>query len=163
MSVWLATLGTPDWGENTYLIMDIDLPHLFSEEIPEKASIVYQLMSIEAAKRMVVTAIALKRYQLKNGNYPATLSKLTPEFLSSVPLDPIDGNPLRYRLKADGTFLLYSIGFNGKDDYGNSAGEKESAYGDYFWPTPHSLDWVWPQPAMPEEIKNFYAHPPKEN
>ena len=163
MSAQLTALGIPDWGEEAYLLMDIDLPHLFSDDVPELASLLYRSTVEEATKRMVVTAIALKWYQLKNAKYPATLSDLTPEFLSSVPLDPVDGQPLRYRLKADGKFLLYSIGFNGKDDGGNPAGEKETAYDDYFWPTPHSLDWVWPQPSTPEEINNYYAHPAKEN
>jgi hypothetical protein len=164
MSTQLAASGIYDWGEDYYFLMDLDMPHLFSDNVPGSAQMVYRSTVTEATKEMVATAIALKRYQLKNGNYPMMLSELTPEFLSPVPIDPVDGQPLRYRLKADGTFLLYSIGFNGKDDGGNPALEKGAKLEDYYsWPTPHSLDWVWPQPTTTEEIKKFYDHPPNGN
>ena len=41
---------------------------------------------------MTIAAIALKRFQLKHGSHPAQLSELVPEFLTSVPLDPVDGH-----------------------------------------------------------------------
>jgi hypothetical protein len=117
-------------------------------------------MGSEAMRRMVVTAIALKRYQLKHGNYPQALSDLMPKFLSDVPQDPVDGKPLRYRLTADGDFLLYSIGENGKDDRGDGSSRRKGAYREYYWADPDLLDWVWPQPATAAEIQYFYAHPP---
>ena len=40
----------------------------------------------------------------------------------------MDGQPLRYRRNADGTFLLYSIGENGKDDGGNPSGNGPSIH-----------------------------------
>ena len=135
-----------------------NLRWMFSER---SESVGYELlknaMSSEAATKIVVTAIALKRYQLKHRAYPADLNSLVPEFLSAIPLDPVDGNPLRYHPNADGTFLLYSIGVNGKDDGGVSA--DRSLY--YKWLDIKAPDWVWPQPATPAEIQAFYAHPPK--
>ena len=65
-------------------------------------------------RRIVVTAIALERYRLRHKEYPARLSDLTPEFLSKLPIDFMDGKPLRYRPKDDGTYLLYSVGEDGK-------------------------------------------------
>jgi hypothetical protein len=62
---------------------------------------------------------------------------------------------LRYRLKADGTFLLYSIGADGKDDGGDAGGATRM----FYWL--HGRDWVWPQPATEAEIQNYYASPPK--
>jgi hypothetical protein len=118
-------------------------------------------MIAETAKEGVITAIALKRYQLKHGNYPPDLNSLVPEFVSKVPLDPVDGQPLRYRRNADGTFLLYSVGENGKDDGGNPALEKGVQSSNFYWQNPHALDWVWPQPATEQEVQNYYAHPPK--
>ena len=44
-------------------------------------------------------------------SHPAPSTQL----LASVPLDAVDGQPLRYRRNADGTFSLYSIGENGVD------------------------------------------------
>lgn len=102
----------------------------------------------EAMKRLTVTAIALKRFQLKQGRYPAQLSGLEPEFLVRVPRDPADGNPLRYRLNSDGTFLLYSIGEDGKDDGGDEKSAEEK-----FQRWRSGRDLVWPQPATDDEVR----------
>ncbi|HEV2434458.1 MAG TPA: hypothetical protein VG077_00510 [Verrucomicrobiae bacterium] len=118
-------------------------------------------VSIEVTRNVVITAIALKRYELRHHQLPDTLGELVPEFLRSVPTDYMDGQPLRYRRNTDGTFLLYSVGENGKDDGGNPALEQGVESSSYYWLNPHALDWVWPQPATPEEVRNYYAHPPK--
>ncbi len=115
-----------------------------------------KVMRVETAKHMAITAIALKRYQLKRGNYPANLNSLVPEFLASVPLDPVDGQPLRYRPNTDGTFLLYSVGEDGKDDGGDPSLQKNIQSSNFYWQNPRALDWVWPQPATPEEIQKYY-------
>jgi hypothetical protein len=120
-----------------------------------------RVMKAEAAKQLTVAAIALKRFQLKHGNFPEKISELTPEFLASVPLDPVDGQPLRYRRNADGTYLLYSVGANGVDDGGNPALENNVTGSNHNWQNDHALDWVWPQPATPAEVQFFYEHPPK--
>ena len=118
-------------------------------------------VSAEITQNMVVTAIALKRYDLRHQQLPTTLKELTPEFLPSVPIDCMDGQPLRYRQNADGTFLLYSVGANGVDDGGDPSLEKYVTGSNHYWQNDHALDWVWPQSATPKEIKNYYAQPPK--
>ena len=55
-----------------------------------------------------------------------------PEFLAEVPVDPIDGQPLRYRRSADWLFRLWSVGDDGVDN-----GGERSAKGQI-------VDWVWP-------------------
>jgi hypothetical protein len=109
------------------------------------------VMYAEAIKQTAVAAIALKRYQIKYGRYPTNLGLLMPEFVTGVPLDPVDGKSLRYRVNPAGTFLLYSIGENGKDDGGiNSNAE--------WWPDSLAPDWVWPQPATADEVQKYYAN-----
>lgn len=66
--------------------------------------------------RQVQIVAALRRYYLKNGGYPESLDSLVPEFLAKVPLDPIDGAPMRYRKTEDGGFQLRSLGLNRTDD-----------------------------------------------
>ncbi len=134
---------------------------MLSESIVTLAGVTRKVMRIETAKQIVITAIALKRYELKHGAYPADLNALVPEYLPTVPRDPVDGQPLGYRLNADGTFLLYSVGENGKDDGGNPSLEKGAESSSFNWLNPDALDWVWPQPATEAEIQNYYAHPPK--
>jgi hypothetical protein len=44
---------------------------------------------------------------------------LAPQFLSTVPIDPMSAKHLRYRLNGDGSFTLYSVGEGGRDDRGD--------------------------------------------
>jgi len=139
----------------------IDLHSIMSASVFSLGAVFNKVMRVEAARQATVTAIALKRYQLKHGSYPADLNSLVPEFLPAVPFDPVDGQPLRYRRNADGTFLLYSVGDNGKDDDGDPSLEKGVQSSSFYWENPHARDWVWPQPATAEEVQSFYEHPPK--
>jgi hypothetical protein len=72
----------------------------------------------------------------------------------------VDGQPLRYRRNADGTFLLYSVGVDGKDDGGNPTGSGAASRGSFYWQDATARDWVWPQPATPAEVQDFYDRPP---
>jgi hypothetical protein len=139
---------------------ELNLRQMFSGYAGAMISSVRKTMAAEAAKNIVITAIALKRFQLHHGNFPARLAGLTPEFLPAVPLDPVDGKPLRYRRREDGTFLLYSIGDDGVDNGGDPT-MPSSFGGSLYWQGSHVRDWVWPQPATAAEIEAFYAHPPK--
>ena len=134
---------------------------MISESIVTLSSVTRKVMRMEAAKQTIIVAIALKRYQLKHGNYPPDLNSLVTEFLASIPLDPVDGKPLRYKLNSDGTFLLYSVGENGVDHGGNPALEKGVKSSSYYWQNPHALDWVWPQPATAAEIQKYYEEQAK--
>jgi hypothetical protein len=111
---------------------------------------------IETAQNVVITAIALKRYELRHHQLPVTLTELTSVLLQTVPIDCMDGEPLRYRPNADGTFLLYSVGENGMDDGGDPSLEKGITSFYYYWQNDHALDWVWPQPATEAEIQAYY-------
>lgn len=137
-----------------------DFHFLISSSVPTLSLVFNKAMKAEVTGRTTVTAIALKRYQIKHGSYPSDLNTLVPEFISAVLLDPVDGQPLRYRLNADGTYLLYSVAENGVDDGGNPAFEKD-AVGSYYWQSPHALDWVWPQPANAAEIQKYYEEQAK--
>lgn len=142
--------------KNTPFYDDLGFHSIFSGPVEELNFTTESVMREEAAKQLAVAAIALKRYQIKNGQYPSDLNLLVPEFVSGVPLDPVDGKPLHYRLNADGTFLLYSIGPNGRDD-----GGKDSEW--WHWPDPMALDWVWPKPATADEVQKYYANFGEQN
>ena len=120
---------------------------MLSQSIPGLIALYRKAMTVEAGRQITVAAIALKRYQIKHGNYPPDLNSLVPEFVPNVPFDPMDGQQLRYRPKADGTFLLYSIGENGKDDNGNPSLERGVQSKSLYWQNARALDWVWPQPV----------------
>ena len=161
MTSRLSSLGITNVGAAFFHALKI--PD-FAEDYADLGSnrILRTTLQFEAARDVVVTAIALKRFQLEQGQWPEALSDLVPGFLPSVPIDPFDGKPLKYHSNADGTFLLYSVGEDGVDDGGDptsttTAGGSSSLS----WQNPKARDWVWPQPASPAEVQSFYEHPPK--
>ena len=83
----------------------------------------------------------MERYRLAHGEYPASLEVLTPQFISKLPHDVIGGQPLKYRRTEDGQFVLYSVGWNAKDDGGEVAFYKSGNL------DITKRDWVWRYPA----------------
>lgn len=66
------------------------------------------------------TAVAIERYRLANGNaVPERLQDLVPAYLASLPIDPFDGKPLRYR-RDDNGYTVYSINEDMQDDGGQA-------------------------------------------
>jgi hypothetical protein len=99
----------------------------------------------------VRVACALERYRLAQGRYPESLDALVPRFIGSLPHDVILGGPLRYHLRDDDQYVLYSIGWNGVDDGGTIAWTNAGH------PSQDQTqgDWVWfsqpqPQPSASE-------------
>ncbi|MBL8793202.1 MAG: hypothetical protein JNM56_04800 [Planctomycetia bacterium] len=71
----------------------------------------------QARLRTTIAALAVERYRLDRGNWPDSLEVLCPCYLSSVPVDPFDFEPLRYRRVRDGV-VIYSCGRDGADNGG---------------------------------------------
>lgn len=162
MDTRLNSLGVTNSPDNIGFNPEFDLRWMFSGDAQGLTTSLRRCMTAEVTQNIVITAIALKRYQLNHGRYPDTLSQLVPQFLAAVPKDPVDGQPLRYHPNPDATYLLYSIGLNGKDDGGNPSLDVSSSSTYYNnWLNLHAFDWVWPQPATPAKIQAFYDHPPK--
>lgn len=105
----------------------------------------------ETQRRMVITAIALRRHKLARGAWPARLDELVPQFLRAVPLDPMDGKSLRYRRAAGGAPLLYSVGTDGADAGGDPRPLTGSSK---YWM--FGRDIMWPQRASAEEMAEHY-------
>jgi hypothetical protein len=70
-----------------------------------------------------------------------------PQFIAKLPHDLIGGQPLKYRRTnppssdsgaAGGQFVLYSVGWNEKDDGGQVVSGKDR------WANVEQGDWVWP-------------------
>jgi len=126
---------------------------MLSDSISRLPAALKRILNVEISRQLVITAIALKRYHLRHGEYPASLNNLMPEFVAAIPRDPVDGQPLRYRRDSESSFLLYSINTDGKDDSGDPRPE-----GDRFSMNPlRGRDWVWPQPASAKEIEDVDA------
>ena len=66
-------------------------------------------------------AVAIERWRLVHpGRLPDTLAELVPAYLAAVPLDPYDGQPVRYKKLPVG-YVVYSVGM-GWTDQGERSG-----------------------------------------
>ena len=92
--------------------------------VPELGYTQVHFARLEARAAAARTGLALELYRLAHGDYPDVLTDLTPDLLPEVPLDPFDGQPLRY-INAQGTVAVYSVGPDFQDD-GGSQGEGRS-------------------------------------
>lgn len=131
----------PKWKRMRYLISSLALPSLTTANDKFASTI--------AQQHLLKTAIALKRYQLAHKAWPDSLDQLVPSYLPSVPLDPIDGQPLRYKKsthEADG-YTLYSIGVNGIDDGGDGTEMKPREKGKPDYRPDKTRDILWPRVA----------------
>jgi hypothetical protein len=76
-----------------------------------------------ARARLLLTEMALRRYESAHGKAPERLADLVPDFLPSVPLDPFANQTLTYH-QVEGGHLLYSLGPDGVDDRGTPVSDR---------------------------------------
>jgi ABC-type transport system involved in multi-copper enzyme maturation permease subunit len=90
---------------------------LFRQVVADVTRLADTYHTTRAQLRCALAALAAERYCRRQGHWPESLALLAPEFLPSVPTDPFDGKPLRYRRLADGV-IIYAIGTDGIDNGG---------------------------------------------
>jgi hypothetical protein len=98
---------------------------------------------------LALVACALERFRMAHNHFPETLNALAPEFLEKLPNDIINGELLKYHLTGAGKFILYSVGWNEKDDGGTYPSRVDPKAGDFRdFSKYHSEtgDWVWKYP-----------------
>ncbi len=123
------------WEKNSVRLEDTVKRATFLSSLPAIA-FPYFMRAVQSVAHnqtyinMALVTCALERYRRANGQYPDSLGALTPEFAKALPHDLITGQPLKYRRTDDGSFLLYSVGWNEKDD----DGLKDKDKGDWVWP-----------------------------
>ena len=115
---------------------------------PAISASVRKIAAIQASVDLARIACALERYRLAHGEYPETLDALAPQFITQLPHDIINGQPLHYRRDIDGRFILYSVGWNETDDGGVVASKKGSNGRDESNARVdiEKGDWVWRYP-----------------
>jgi hypothetical protein len=108
------------------------------EKVPQKAALAQSKVDL------ATVVCALERYRLAGEQYPEELEALVPRFASALPRDIINGQPLKYRRTDNGRFVLYSVGWNEKDDGGVVATKGNPPHQDN-----DQGDWVWQYPENP--------------
>jgi hypothetical protein len=96
----------------------------------------------KADVQSVPVIIAALRFKIDKGRYPEDLAELQQlGYIEEIPIDPFSARPLVYK-KTDDGFMLYSVGFNFKDDGGQVYRDEKGKlqlwhdeFGDaVFWP-----------------------------
>ena len=94
-------------------------------------------------------ACRLERYRLAQGKYPQALGDLMPAYGPDLPRDVMNGQSYHYKLLGDGTYLLYSVGWDQVDDGGKM---NISSTGYHYYR--NDPDWVWSNhPEPPKKSK----------
>jgi hypothetical protein len=71
-----------------------------------------------AQLRTAQVSVAIERYRLVHeGSLPDDLSSLVPKYIAELPIDPFDGQPVRYK-RTDRGYVVWCIGVDEKDDGG---------------------------------------------
>jgi hypothetical protein len=110
-------------------------PYVFlaTYALPNFTLAIQRLARNQTKVNQALIVCALERYRLAHGQYPETLDALAPQFITPLPHDLIGGQPLKYRRNPDGSFTLYSIGWNEKDDGGTPGQDEKNTEGDWIW------------------------------
>jgi len=108
--------------------------YLASLLVPALGRLPYKAATGQTSADQAVLACALERYRIANGKFPEKLEGLVSQFISRLPTDLVSGEPYKYRRTNDGQFVLYSIGWDERDDNGVPGTVR---YAD------KQADWVW--------------------
>ena len=71
-----------------------------------------------AGDQLLMLRLALRVYRVQNGVYPPNLDALTPHILRSIPADPFGAGAIWHYKPSGQSYLLWSIGPDGRDDGG---------------------------------------------
>jgi len=102
--------------------------------MPSMEKVVLRTATGQTVAQFAALGCALERYRLAKGQFPEQLGELVPQFVPSLPNDIITGQPYKYRRADQGNPVLYSVGWNVKDDQGEPGKELFDA---------EQGDWVW--------------------
>ena len=106
--------------------------------LPGLTKAVLKSAAAQTTVNQAAIACALERYRLANGHFPEKLDALVPQLISPLPNDVLTGEPYKYRRTDNGQFVLYSVGWDEKDDGGVPG---RTLFDDL------QGDWVWEYPA----------------
>jgi hypothetical protein len=96
--------------------------------------------------------LACERFRIKHQRWPDSLAELVnAKLLDDIPLDPFDGQPLRFKRVKDG-IAIYSVGYDNVDDGGVIDRKRPLAdgvdVGFHLWDPKHRRQPPWPPVAL---------------
>lgn len=111
-------------------------------------SLIQRFLITNARPGVLKLQLAIRQFELQYGRLPERLELLVPDFIESVPLDPMDGLPLRWNAK---TQRLYSVGWNLIDDRGVFS----KPWSDQLYSGDLGMEYLWKpeEPAPPKPAR----------
>jgi hypothetical protein len=100
--------------------------------------------AIQATANVTIAGASVLAWKARHKAFPPDLKSA----MATVPTDPYDGNPLRYRRTGNG-FVVYSIGSTGKFDGGRQNVK----------PTPYETRFFFPESIYPRANSNKRSVP----
>ena len=109
------------WEEKGYPVSRRIRPNMIGDlllaiMLPSLESSVLRAFIRDAEIQALQAAIALHQYRHTTEEWPENLGDLVPDFLETLPVDPFDGQPMRYLREAR---LIYSVGPDRVDQGGS--------------------------------------------
>jgi len=117
-------VDTSTWGEIYIPLTTLTLPNI-DDSGPTIAK-------AETYRRLARLACRLEEFHIAHGQYPDKLDEL-PDLPPHLNQEVLSEQPLQYQRKGDG-YLLYSVGWNQKDNGGVFA--TDAREGNWPWPSP---------------------------
>ena len=105
--------------------------------VPAVERVVNRTSKMQTGLYIAGLACALERHRRTHGSFPEALDPLHNLLGRPVPPDVIQGLPLLYRRDGTNSYILYSVGWDTRDDGGKIAVKKPGEE------TDPPQDWVW--------------------
>ena len=100
---------------------------------------------------LLIGLTGAERFRRETGDWPTNIADLTPQFIQTLPLDPLNEKPLRLTV-VDDQLTIYSVGNNLQDDGGKPLTKPVSGEPvvDFHFESkathPYDGDWIlWPR------------------
>lgn len=106
------------WTEETHALWELLRPNFVGRMVVQISAPNYMRFDLKRCHAdtkisLLQTLVGLTAYQRANGELPASLDALVPDYLPAVPEDRFDGQPIRYSRERA---LVYSVGEDFTDD-----------------------------------------------
>lgn len=116
---------------------------LLARMLPALQRIGLRFAALQTGFDLAAGAAVLEQHQRTTGTYPASWKELPETVLARVPRDPLTGELFRYELRSNQRFVLYSPGWDEKDNHGQV---QANALEQHQWDSQKG-DWAWAYPA----------------
>lgn len=135
----------------TRTIADLGHTHVESEAFPSanagpdsfvsfQVEVTETALTLQCQQDMLGIACALELYRRANGDLPASLGALVPEYIAKLHDDPVSGEAYRYERVEEKNYRLWAVGMDGLDDGGiYDSEERYSDQADIVWPLSYGI------------------------